>query len=311
MRITAVLLAVLVLGFTSSSAGALTFTQTVTKVALSPDTPMSATPDPLPAPVPYRGLGTWVDIYDGRVFDAPEAAVRSMATRGVKTIYVETGNSGSKSSIFRPADMARLIRAAHRRKMKVVAWYLPTLRTPSRDLYRCVQAIRFKTRDGHRFDSFALDIESSAVKPVSERNRRLIWLSRKIRSASPSRYPLGAIIPSPVGMDLQADYWQPFPYEDLIGSYDVILPMTYYTYRWDGEQAVYDSMTRNVYTLRSKPGYETVPVHLIGGLASRSSAAEVRAFVTVANETKSAGASLYDWTTMKYYHWPELAKLGR
>lgn len=252
---------------------------------------------PHEAPEAYRGLGTWVDIYDGAAFDAPEATVRAMAAAGVRTLYVETGNSGAPGAIHRPLAMARLLRAAHGRGMRVVAWYLPTLVDPALDYRRVSSAIAFRTSDGQRFDAFALDIESSKVASVAERNSTLISLSRRIRRLVGNDYPLGAIIPSPVGVSRNATYWPGFPYAQLARTYSVFLPMSYYTYHGDGASAADSDTRENMRILRAQEGCARVPVHLIGGLGDKSSVAEVTAFATAARDTQAAGVSLYDWST--------------
>lgn len=258
----------------------------------------------------YRGLGTWVDIHDNRVFNRPATSVREMKRRGVRTIFVETSNSTQRYGIKRPKQMAALIRAAHARGMYVVAWYLPTLRNPGRDLARCQQAIAFRTSDGQAFDSFALDIECTKVKPVTERTNRLLWISENLRSTVGSGYPLGAIIPSPAGMQARR-MWQPFPYAQLAATYDVILPMSYYTYHGDGGAKAYADTLANMSVLRAQPGCAEKPVHLIGGIASRSSRSEVRNFVRGSIDTTSVGASVYDFMTTKRPHWLELAAVNR
>ncbi|MEO8322581.1 MAG: hypothetical protein ABI571_00395, partial [Actinomycetota bacterium] len=37
----------------------------------------------------YRGLGTWLDMFNGRPWRYPETAVGRMAENGARTIYVE------------------------------------------------------------------------------------------------------------------------------------------------------------------------------------------------------------------------------
>ena len=43
----------------------------------------------------FGGLGTWVDIYDGAVYAAPERTAQRMASRDVRTAWVETANFGA------------------------------------------------------------------------------------------------------------------------------------------------------------------------------------------------------------------------
>src|SRR5947207_415637 len=150
----------------------------------------------------YRGLGTWVDLYDPRSWAAPETAVDAMAQHGVRTLFLETGNYSHASRVYKPDYAARFIEAAHANGMRVVAWYLPDFAHPRHDFLRSLGAIRFRAPDGERFDSFSLDIESSVVQNVQLRNARMLDLSRRLRSAVGRSYPLGAIIPPPRGIHL-------------------------------------------------------------------------------------------------------------
>ena len=77
---------------------------------------------------PYRGLGTWVDLWDTKAWRDPSAAVKDMASHGVRTIYIQTGNARSAGGISNPSAMREFISEAHARDMYVVAWYLPTLK---------------------------------------------------------------------------------------------------------------------------------------------------------------------------------------
>lgn len=145
----------------------------------------------------YEGLGTWLDMFNARPWRSPEAAVEEMWEHGTRTIYVETSNFSQRFTIFKPEEMGRLIEAAHARDMDVVAWYLPSFKNIRKDLKRSEAAIEFESPSGERFDSFALDIESTEVDDIATRNRRAISLSKKIRSFVGDDYPLGAIIPDP------------------------------------------------------------------------------------------------------------------
>ncbi len=119
---------------------------------------------------------------------------------------------------------------------------------------------------------------SSRVRSSRSRRATAHSYRSRSRSARPSgaSYPLGAIIPSPVGLSRKGSYWSKFPYADLAGIYDVFLPMGYYTYHGNGAKLAYSDTVGNVRILRSKKGCSTIPIHLIGGEAEKSSAAEVR-----------------------------------
>jgi len=259
----------------------------------------------------YQGLGSWVDIYDSRAWKFPKAAVQDMASHGVRTLYVETGNFGGSAPLNNPAALRTFITEAHANNMKVVAWYLPDMKAKSVDFERIKQAIQFTTPDGQKFDSFALDIESTAIVSDSARNRGLKNLSAKIRTLVGPSYPLGAIIPSPVGMSKKQGYWNTFPYATVAGIYDVFLPMSYYTYHGNNAKAAYADTISNVRILRAQPGCAEVPIHMIGGIAEDSSTGEVQAFVSAVRETQCFGASLYGWPGTNDPKWKALSALGK
>ena len=59
----------------------------------------------------YQGLGAWVDLWDGYQWDHPGKTVEALRAQGVDTLYLETGNSGQHSYLFRPPQMAAFIRS--------------------------------------------------------------------------------------------------------------------------------------------------------------------------------------------------------
>jgi len=198
----------------------------------------------------YRGLGTWIDIYDV-AWRHPGTAVRRMRDRGVETIYLETSNfSRSRMMVF-PDGVRRFLDAAHRNGIDVVAWYLPGLRDPALDVHRSLGAIRYRTPLGNAFNSFALDIESDAVARPVHRTRRLLSLSARLRAAVGPGYALGAIIPSPRRLQADVLYWPHFPYQRLADVYDVFLPMTYFTFRVTGRFGARLLRRASQYSLRS------------------------------------------------------------
>lgn len=259
----------------------------------------------------YRGLASWVDIYDDKAWRDPAATVSDMASHGVRTLFIETGNSRSSTSIFDPTALATFIRECHARNMRVVAWFLPDLKAGDPDYSRIAQAIAFTTSDGQKFDSFALDIESTAVSSEAARNRSLEALTKKIRGLVGPSYPLGAIIPSPVGLAKKAGYWNDFPYAMIASNYDVFVPMAYYTYHGSTATAAGADALNNVRILHAQPGCANVPIHLIGGISDDSSTAEVRAFVSAVLQTQCFGASLYGWVGTTAADWSVLQAIPR
>ena len=120
------------------------------------------------------------------------------------------------------------------------------------------------------------------------------------------KYPLGAIIPSPVGLAKKGSYWRTFPYAMLAKAYDVFVPMSYYTYHGRGASAAYADTMSNVRIIHAQPGCSKVPIHLIGGIAQSSSSAEVGSFVRAAVASRCLGASLYGWVGTTSADWQSL-----
>jgi hypothetical protein len=255
---------------------------------------------------PYAGLGTWVDIYDTAYWAHPKLAVTAMARDGARTLYLQTGNYEQPVDLVRRHSLGAFVDAAHAAGMQVVAWYLPAFVDSAQDVRRSLAAIGFRSSKGERFDSFALDIEASLAKPASLRSTRLLRLSARLRAAVGRRYPLGAIIPSPVGIRRHKTYWPGFPYRGLARTYDVFLPMAYSTSRVSGvaRTRAYDSA--DVAIIRARTGRPHVPVHLIGGIAQYMGASETAGFMQTVGDCSPVGYSLYDFSTTSRATWRAL-----
>ena len=278
--------------------------------AATPPAPAAGTPGPLPETDPlgsYRGLGAWIDMYDEGPWDYPRAAVRRMAERGVRTLYLETANYHKpvKGPMYRPRATAAMLEEAHLHGIEVVAWYVPSFDNLAKDFYRAKTAIDFVTTAGQSFDSFALDIEATVVRDIATRNERARTLSRRLRNHVGDDYTLGAIVP-----EAGALYWPDFPYGAMARRYDVFLPMAYFSYRTSGASGVYDFVSRNIAAIREETGDSTAPVHVIGGIAADSTPAEVEAMVTAARDKKAIGASLYDFPTTTPRQWTKLSEVN-
>ena len=260
----------------------------------------------------FSGLGSWIDIFDDAAWQEPERAVRAMHRKGVTVLYLQSASSRPGPDVFRPARTARFLRAAHTRGITVIAWYLAPYVDRAYETRRAIGAIRFETFDGERFDGFALDIETAADSPPAAiRNRRLLRMSERLREVAGPLYPLGAIIPSPAGLAMPHGraWWPDFPYRPLNRLYDAFLPMGYYTYHADTAAGAYLDTKRNIRLLRRETGDPAVPIHLIGGGAWDSNAAEGHAFARAANDYGVIGASMYDQMTMGAEDWRALGTI--
>lgn len=256
-------------------------------------------PKPKPEPVkpsgerdldPYEGLAAWVDIFDAGPWDHPARMVRRLASRGVRSIFVQTSTYGMHDGILHRKALTTMLRVAHNHDMDVVSWYVPSFAHMDVDFRRSMQAVRFKSRYGDRFDSFALDIEATVVGNIARRNKRFLRLSERIRKHAGDGYALGAITPDP-----QADgYWPNFPWKKVANRYDVIVPMGYFSFFTDGYREVRRYTEHNIKEIRRATGDKDIPIHVIGGIANDMEPRETRAFVHATKSHGILGASLYD-----------------
>ena len=259
---------------------------------------------------PYVGLGTWIDIYDADVWEHPVHEVRAMAAHGIRTIYLQTSNYNRNRPFVHPDGVEAIVDAAHRRGIEVVAWYLPGFRDVPTDLRRTMRSIRFVTDRGNRFDSFALDIESPEVRRPSLRTARLLRMSEAIRRAAGADYPLGAIVASPDRL-VRTDphFWPGFPWRRLAVTYDVFLPMTYYTYRVHGPRAAAWYTAQNVQIIRRQTAGLKVPIHVVGGISFDATGPETQGFVHTVLDRDVIGASYYTFPGITLDQWKALSAL--
>jgi hypothetical protein len=263
-----------------------------------------------PVTGPFEGLGSWVDIYDREAWADPVAALDTMVANGASTLYLQSSNADRIGPFVFEDETAFFIEAAHDRGLQVVAWYLPHLSDLVLDKARARAAIGFTTPRGDRFDGFALDIESPAVRVVTRRNERLATLSTRLRTVAGDAFPLGAIVPSPARLADDATYWPGFPWGDLALTYDAVLPMTYFTYRVHGPAETMEYVSRAVEEIRAGVGSDAVPIHVIGGLARDATGAETRAFVRAVRDAEVIGASYYTLPFVTAEQWTFLGRIA-
>jgi hypothetical protein len=251
----------------------------------------------------YKGLGSWIDVFNSWVWAHPWRTVKKMDKRGVETIYLQTATHGSDDAVvYRDATRAFLM-AAHRRDMRVVGWYVPSFTRPQRDFRRSREGMLFRTKAGDRFDSFALDIEAPNVDNIRKRNQRLLELSERLRRVAGERYPLGAVIP-----DSHSLYWPNFPYKRIASIYDVMVPMGYFTFRAEGFKHVERYTEHNIRTIRKETKDKDTPIHVIGGIADDVGVPATRGFVRAVRREAVLGASLYDYPITTEKTWRELSQ---
>jgi hypothetical protein len=260
--------------------------------------------------VPHRGLGAWVDVYDwttefgGKAPPVDLADIDAMAEAGVQTLYLQTGHPRSRADVIEPERLAALVDEAHANDMHVVAWYLPTFVDMDRDLRRLMAAAALPV------DGLAVDIEATDVIDPVERNRRVIDLSARLRSALGDDKTLAAITLSSVHLQVvNPEYWPGYPWAELAATYDAILPMAYWSLRRDDLRSGYRYVGENIDRIRAAVGREDVLIHPVGGIADAATVADVEGMVAAIQDRGAIGGSLYDWDTSTPAQWAALQPL--
>ena len=69
---------------------------------------------------------------------------RGDEAKGVRTLFLATSHHSQAADVVDRRAVSQTIEAAHRRGMKVVAWYQPSLVDPERDYRRAMAAISFR-----------------------------------------------------------------------------------------------------------------------------------------------------------------------
>ena len=258
----------------------------------------------------FGGLGTWVDIYDGAVYAAPERTAQRIAARKVRTVWVETANDGALVDVVDSVRLGRFVDALHARGVRVVAWYLPGHVKPALDQRRALAMLSFRTATGGAFDGVALDIESTKLRNVALRSRRAVTLTRQLRAAA-GDVPLAIVPFNPRGLERRPATWPRFPWADLAASADAFTPMVYTGGALKGFDATYGYVTRALRLLRVNTADPDVQIHVAGGVADRLGPEELAGFVAaVEDDGGTIGVSLYDWLTTTPRAWKALAPLG-
>jgi hypothetical protein len=262
-------------------------------------------------PSVFGGLGTWTDIYDGRVYAQPEATAARIAARGVQTVWAETANYRAPADVVQAARLGRFVEALHARGVRVVAWYLPGHVNHGLDIRRARGMLEFRTASGQSFDGIALNIEGTKLRDVKLRSKRAVDLTRRIRREAGDT-PLAVVPFNPRGLERRPTTWPRFPWLQLAENADAFAPMVYTGGAYTGFDATYGYVTRALRLLRTHTRNPEVAIHVAGGVADRMGAEELQGFAAaVVDDGATIGVSLYDWETTPASAWRVLAPLSR
>lgn len=284
--------------------------------APAPAPTTTAPPAPPPPPArpgawtlePYRGTGVWIDVYDwtleltGGNPKVGPAEVEHMADLGIQTVFIQTAHRRSAADIIEPDRLLALIDTAHARGMAVVGWYLPMLEDVHTDFRRLMAATTLP------IDGLGVDIESLAIGDPGLRTHLLLTLSNALRDALGDR-AMSAITPSAVHLQVvNPSFWPGFPWPELGATYDVIVPMSYWSVRRPEWRAGERYVAENIDRIRAVTRPD-MPIHVAGGIADQATLDDVAGMVRAIQSRGILGGSLYDWNTSHPGQWDLLRLL--
>jgi hypothetical protein len=255
----------------------------------------------------YRGLGAWVDLYHYGVAGSPPPAsvVAEMAGRGVRTIYIETARWTSAGDLDHPAELGAFLDAAHARGLKVVGWYLPGFADTGTDVRRSLAVLTFTSPGGQHFDGFAADIEDrSATATQDQFNAGIATYAKALRSAVAPGTTLGAIVPDAKNDERAPAHWAGFPWPQIGDSFDVVLPMAYwsvtkYQSTCLATQMDVTSYINEVIDETDALMGQSKPIAPMGGISNCDTQQEVAEYVSTLRARGAIGGGLYDFELLE------------
>jgi hypothetical protein len=205
--------------------------------------------------------------------------------------------------------VGKLIDAAHKLHIAVIAWVYPYLYDLASDIALTRQVAAFHTPSGQRFDGIAADLEQNVQ----------LWdvraYSQLVRTDLGPQYLL-------VGVPYPPQSFADYPFAELARSYNVIAPMDYWHQTQSAFGLNYGHMrygfeyarryaSESVSTIRSVSGH--VPVESIGQAfddfgrlemgPDAPSSDEVRGFLAGSKASGAIGASFFQWMTVTDAEW--------
>lgn len=214
------------------------------------------------------------------------------ARQGLTHLFVRVGSGRSGLNTLNEA--ASILPHAHKRNIRVIAWYFPYFNNIPADVARSVTAMN-TTRYGQRFDGFAADIESANGSALSATTADTY--SRALRAALPAAY-LIAVPPRPTEHTLKR-----FPYDSVIPHYDAVAPMVYWG-RFDPAESVRSTMTfLSKYGKPVSPIGQTYDMGSEGGPKGNPPPHQIWAFMRESKRLGADGVSFWSWQHATAKNW--------
>jgi hypothetical protein len=261
--------------------------------------------------LPFRRLGTWVDVYDYATL-TPSVAVADMKARGVRTLLLATARFDSAADFYDRTEMGQWLDEAHKVGIKVVGWYVPAYGDMVRDVRRTVAIGNYVSPTGQRFDAVGVDIERFGASGEVDRdtfNSLVVPHLRQVRSRTSA--VIGAIVPSPYATD-PGNNWEGFPWSGVGRNSEVVVPMALWSFRTNFTPTqVREWVVDQIDRAEALTGRK---VHVEGGSGDVTKTPineqTVGAFVQAVADGGAIGGSHYDYATTPAWAWSILVGIN-
>jgi hypothetical protein len=226
------------------------------------------------------GPGIWVNMWNYPSGDI-DAYCQMLHAKGVRNLFIQTSRSNTES-ITHPQELAAIIDACHRYKIRVIAWSFAELQNPTADADKLVNAAHFSSGTGQHIDAVAANLEKDLSADKVE------VYSKHLRDALGSAYPTVAVVYSPLN---HAPQVARIPWKMLDRYYTVLAPMNY----WNSKYQKLDPYTYTIATIqkvRELVGRPDVEIHVIGdGMGTHSDS--ISQFMRACQQAGATSASIY------------------
>ena len=102
------------------------------------------------------GAGVWVNMWNYPA-DADSYCLK-LYSNGIRNIFIQSSRSNT-GAVTNPSGLSKLLNAAHRYQMRVIAWSFDELVNPKADANKLISAAEFTSSEGQKVDAVAANLE--------------------------------------------------------------------------------------------------------------------------------------------------------
>lgn len=232
------------------------------------------------APGLADAAGVWVNMWNWPEGDL-DGYCRDLSEHRIRNIFLQTSRSNTQA-IINPPLFGKIIEAAHKHGVRVIAWSFAELQNPLSDAGKMVEAAEYTSPHGQHVDAASANLEKN-LEPA-----RIKSYAQSIREKLGANYPLIAVVYSPLNKcsEVKRISWP------LLAQYfDVIAPMIYWNSKYEKIEP-YSYTVKSIQKIRELSAKADIEISAIGdGMGSNSAA--INDFMRACRDAEATGISLY------------------